>query len=222
MFDDYLREAKDRLAGPLARKMTDVNPNLISLVGFIFGVGSALLAFMGSYGGALVLWLLNRGLDGLDGLVSRMHNKQDDFGGYLDILSDFFIYAALPIAIVLGNPTRERTLSLIVMLAVFYLNAASWMYLAAVLEKRAAVSGEKKTTIVMPSGLIGGFETIVFISLFIIFPTWVTILFILFTGLVIFTILQRLVWAKRTLSPTNDRGYYHEAQLQSPRVYSDE
>ena len=222
MFDEYLREIKDRLAGPLAQKMANVSPNSISLVGFILGLGSAFLAFWGSYGGALVLWLLNRGADGLDGLVARVHGKQDDFGGYLDILSDFVIYAALPIAIVLGAPLSDRTLALIVMLAVFYLNASSWMYLAAILEKRAAGERAKKTTIVMPAGLIGGFETIVFYSLFILFPSQVTFLFLTFSVLVVFTILQRLIWAKRQLSPAITKGNYHEGQHISPRVYSEE
>ena len=204
MLDGYLRGIKDRLAEPLAQKMSNISPNLLSLVGFIIGLGSAFLVYIGQNAGALILWLLNRGMDGLDGEVARAHNKQDDFGGYLDILSDFVIYAVLPIALVLGAPTEVRMLALIVMLAVFYINATSLLYLAAILEKRGATDAEKKTTIVMPAGLIGGFESIVFYCLFIVLPARVTMLFILFTVLVLFTILQRLVWAQRTLRQVQD------------------
>lgn len=222
MFDNYLREIKDRLAEPVARKLKHVSPDTITLLGFVIGIGAAGLAYLGITAGALLFWLLNRGLDGLDGLIARVHHKQDDFGGYLDILSDFVVYALVPIGIVLGGPSQGRYLALIAMLAVFYINTASWMYLAAILEKRAVSDPEKKTTIVMPSGLIGGFETIVFYSLFIVFPSQVTILFIVFSILVIFTIFQRLFWAKRQLSPALIKGDYHEGQHISTQVYSEE
>lgn len=210
MLDNHLRGVKERLVEPIARRLPNVSPNTISLVGLILGVACVLLAFWGLYGGALVLWLVNRSLDGLDGLVARVHNKQDDFGGYLDILSDYVIYAALPIGIVLGNPTNDRTLALIVMLAVFYINTASWMYLAAIMEKRAASNPERMTTIVMPAGLIGGFETIVFYSLFIVLPTQVTRLFIIFSVLVVITVVQRLIWAKRAFRPAQPEGNQDE------------
>jgi len=80
-------------------------------------------------------------------------------------MSDFFVYAALPIGVVLGAPSQARYVILIVMLGIFYINTASWMYLAAILEKRAAHDPETTTTIIMPTGLVGGFETIVFFSL---------------------------------------------------------
>jgi len=89
---------------------------------------------------------------------------------------------------------------LIFMLAVFYVNSASWMYLAAILEKRATHDPETQTTIVMPAGVIGGFETIVAYGIFLFFPVYTTVLFSIFAILVFITILQRLIWAKRTLS----------------------
>ena len=222
MFDNYLREIKDRLAEPLARNIVNISPNTITLVGLAVGMGAAVLAYLGFTAGALVFWLLNRSLDGLDGLIARLQHKQDDFGGYLDILSDFVVYALLPIGIVLGDPLPGRYHALIAMLATFYINTASWMYLAAILEKRGSSNPDIKTTIVMPSGMIGGFETILFFSLFIVFPTQVTILFLTFSVLVIFTILQRLIWAKRQLSPAIIKGYYDEGQHISTRVYSEE
>ncbi|MCK7519029.1 MAG: hypothetical protein MZV64_15540 [Ignavibacteriales bacterium] len=101
------------------------------------------------------VWLCgfrNRVLDGLDGLLARMHDKQSDFGGYVDILTDFVVYAALPIGLVAGSPSNERYLALAFMLASFYVNTASWMYLAAILEKRSARDPDTQTTIVMPAG----------------------------------------------------------------------
>lgn len=48
--------------------------------------------------------------------------------------------------------------------------SASWMYLAAILEKRPDQARTALTTITMPAGLIGGTKTIMFYGLFILWP----------------------------------------------------
>ena len=42
---------------------------------------------------ALILFLINRILDGIDGTMARL--SKTDLGGYYDIVCDFFIYATL-------------------------------------------------------------------------------------------------------------------------------
>jgi hypothetical protein len=73
------------------------------------------------------------------------------------------------------------------------------MYLAAILEKRSMHGDDTQTTIVMPAGIIGGFETIIAFGVFALFPAYLTILYIIFATLVFITIIQRLIWAKRNL-----------------------
>jgi hypothetical protein len=75
------------------------------------------------------------------------------------------------------------------------------MYLAALLEKRdvGAVDAGELTTITMPAGLIEGAETIVFYTLFLVFPDHAALLFQVMAVAVLFTAAQRLVWAIRTL-----------------------
>jgi phosphatidylglycerophosphate synthase len=199
MFDTTLRNAKDRIAEPLARRMTRISPNTVSLIGVAFGIGSAIFAARQLYLWGLAFWLINRALDGLDGLLARLHDKQDDFGGYLDILLDFIAYAAIPLGFGLGAASQNIYLALAGLLSIYYLNTASWMYLAAILEKRAAHDPETATTIVMPAGLIGGFETIIFYSLFFLLPQYLLYLFIAFSTLIFITVIQRLIWAYKTL-----------------------
>lgn len=200
MFDTPLRKFKDEVGNPLARHLSRVSPTAVSLLGLVIAMLAAWSAYRQIYPAAFVLWIFNRVLDGLDGLLARMHNKQSDFGGYVDILTDFAAYAALPIGLVAGLPSSERYLALAFMLASFYINTASWMYLAAILEKRAVRDHDTQTTIVMPAGLIGGFETIVVYGIFLLFPAHIAILFSVFATLVIVTTLQRLIWAKRNLT----------------------
>lgn len=199
MLDAPLRRLKDRLGAPLAQRLRYLSPTAVSLLGLLVGLLAAVCAFAHFYPAALGLWILNRLLDGLDGLLARLHNKQSDFGGYVDILTDFIVYAALPLGLVAGSPSSERYLALAFMLASFYVNTASWMYLAAILEKRAAHDADTQTTIVMPAGLIGGFETILAYGIFLLFPTYITILFSIFAMLVFITIIQRLVWARKNV-----------------------
>ena len=206
MFDRWLRRYKDELLRPLARRMSGSPPNAITLAALLVGLAGAGSAWAQWYRIALGLWLLNRLLDGLDGLVAREHGRQTDFGGYLDIMADFVVYAALPLGLYLGAPSAHHALSLLALFGTFYVNAASWMYLSAILEKRRAGAetlGEM-TAVTMPSGLIGGTETIVFYSAFLIWPGRMAGLFALMACLVVVGVLQRLWWARGSLSPAVD------------------
>jgi phosphatidylglycerophosphate synthase len=200
MFDTPLRQFKDQIGTPLARRMSRVSPTFISILGLAIGLLATYAAYKQQYLWAFGLWYLNRVLDGLDGLIARITNGQTDLGGYVDILTDFVVYAAVPLGLVAGSPSSERYLALAFLLAAYYVNTASWMYLAAILEKRAIRDPECQTTIVMPAGLIGGFETIVVYGIFLLFPTHIAILFSVFATLVIVTTLQRLIWAKHNLT----------------------
>ncbi|MEZ4644645.1 MAG: CDP-alcohol phosphatidyltransferase family protein [Chloroflexota bacterium] len=201
MFDNRARNVKEQVFLPLARPLQQVPPQWLTWLAFAFGVGTAVLLQQQQYIWAVILWFFNRLFDGLDGMVARMAQRQSDLGGYLDILLDFVIYAAVPIGLVLGAATPARYLALTLLLAIFYVNAASWMYLAAILEKRqhgAAAQGEK-TTVTMPAGLIGGVETILFYTAFILFPSQMVVLFAVMAALTLVTVVQRLVWAYRSL-----------------------
>ncbi|MFN7984119.1 MAG: CDP-alcohol phosphatidyltransferase family protein [Vicinamibacterales bacterium] len=203
LFDRYLRPLKDRALAPLSRLAGPrISPNVITGVGFVLGLGSAGAAYEGGRSLGLMLWLLNRLLDGLDGTQARTHGRSTAFGGYLDIVLDFVVYAAVPIGLVTGaGSARPLTISALLMLASFYINAASWMYLAAILEQRrqgVSATGEA-TTITMPSGLVGGTETVVFYVAFFLWPSSLTMLFTVMTTLVMLTVLQRLAWARRSL-----------------------
>lgn len=179
-----------------------VSPTTVTLLGLVTGLIAAALLLEQQYGLALVLWLVSRLFDGLDGTIARTHARQSDFGGYLDILSDFVVYAAVPTALVLGRPlTPGPLIALSLLLALFYVNAASWMYLSAILEKRSAgtPSRAEQTTVTMPIGLVGGSETIAFYCAFMLLPAHVVPLFGAMATLVGASVLQRLFWAEAHL-----------------------
>lgn len=203
MVDKLLRGPKEQLLRPVAFRLPrSVSPVTITLVAFGAGLGAVLAIWQQAYWSGLVLWLINRLLDGLDGTFARTHSKQTDFGGYLDIVLDTVIYAAIPTALVLAQPSSAAWLGLAVLLASFYINGASWMYLAALLEKRSqgAHARGELTTITMPSGIIEGSETVAFYALFLLVPGALVPLFWTMALLVLLTACQRLLWAWRSLA----------------------
>lgn len=202
MFDHLLRGLKDRLLTPVARLLgPTLSPNLLSWLALVFGLACAGAVWRGQLGWALALWLANRALDGLDGTQARVHGRGSQYGGYLDIVLDFVVYAAIPIAIVASHPTPRYAVAGAALLGSFLVNAASWMYLAAILEQRheGAKAGGELTSITMPPGLVAGTETVVFYSLFLVWPAQQITLFWVMATLVFGNVALRLLWAKRHL-----------------------
>ncbi|MDQ2665640.1 MAG: CDP-alcohol phosphatidyltransferase family protein [Gemmatimonadota bacterium] len=202
MLDLILRPVKERVFAPAARAIGQrLSPMALTLVAFVAGISAAVLVALGAYRPALALWLLNRLLDGLDGSLARAQGSQTDFGGYVDILLDFVVYAAIPIAFVIASPRLPLAVAALVLLGSFYLNAASWMYLAALLERRdlGARSRGELTSITMPAGVVGGTETILFYTVFFLLPDRLVVLFGVMSALVLASVGQRIFWAARQL-----------------------
>ncbi|TVR24711.1 MAG: CDP-alcohol phosphatidyltransferase family protein [Anaerolineaceae bacterium] len=199
MFDNALREIKDAVLVPVAdRAGARLSPTVVSVVGLGFGLLSAGAALVGAYAAALLLWGVNRFLDGLDGTIARRHDKQSAMGGYLDTLLDHVVYTAIPVALALSDGGRGALLACIWLLATFYVNGASWMMLSAILERHT--TGEATlTTVKMPNGIIEGGETVAFYTAFLLFPAHIVPLFATMGALVVVTIIGRLIWAFRHL-----------------------
>lgn len=203
MFDRHLRGLKDRLLDPIAGWTSRVlRPNTLSWIGLCFGLSSAWAAWHGWYDWGFLLFGLNRLLDGLDGAAARIQGTQSDFGGLLDIVLDFVTYSSVVVGLTLGRPASESVLpAALVMMATFYVNAAAWMYLSAVLEKRSAGAADhgEQTTVTMPEGLIGGTESMLVYAAFFFIPGHLRIAFSVFAALVAITVVQRMIWAQRVL-----------------------
>jgi len=202
MLDLRLRPLKERLLEPAAARLArHVSANALTGTALVVTFGAAALAAAGQPIAAVAAWLTGRLLDGLDGPVARHRGAASDFGGYLDMVADTIGYAAVPIGVAVGIDGRSAWIAVSVLLGAFFINAISWSYLSAVLEKKgagASATGEM-TTITMPPALVEGTETIVLFSLFIAFPQWSTWLFAVMSALVAVNVVQRVAWARRHL-----------------------
>jgi hypothetical protein len=94
----------DRLGAPLAAR--GVSANAVTVTGFALGLGAAAAIASRAWLLGLALLLLNRLCDGLDGAIARRRGLTD-LGGFLDIVLDFLIYAAVPFAFALADPAAN-------------------------------------------------------------------------------------------------------------------
>lgn len=220
MRDMALRAQKDRLLTPLvARVSTTIHPNYVSVVALVVGLASAVAVMRGAFALGLGLWIANRILDGIDGLMARVQNRQSDFGGYLDLLLDFIVYLAVPLGFIVALPSPLTYWGGLALISSYVLNTISWTVLSAILEKQSRQSSGRLTTVEMPGGLIEGAETILFYVLFFLLPNVVGWLFLLMAALVLVTAIQRVVWAARHLSnePREDASSQVSRKRADPR-----
>jgi phosphatidylglycerophosphate synthase len=197
MLDRYLRRIKDRWLAPVARTIGPaVDPAVLTWTAFAAGLGSGVATFIGAMWLGLLLWMVNRTLDGLDGVHARMHGRESRFGAYLDIVLDFVVYATIPIAIAMRDGGEMANAGLL-LVGSFYVNAASWMYLATLVGRQDEIGRAEAAPI--PPALVGGTETVAFYVAFFLWPAHQKSLFYAMAALVMANVVVRLLWARRRL-----------------------
>jgi phosphatidylglycerophosphate synthase len=145
-------------------------------------------------GAALLLFILNRLFDGLDGAVARA-TRRTDRGGFVDIVSDFAVYGAVPLAFALREPAGFA-LPAACLLFAFYVNGASFLAFAAVAAKRRMTASPRGVkSIYYTVGLMEGTETILFFVAMILAPDWFPALAYAFAGLTLVSALARVALA---------------------------
>jgi phosphatidylglycerophosphate synthase len=196
MLDGIMRRmidpALDRLGSILAAR--GVSADILTFA----GLGTGLLAAAAIVGradaAALLMLLVSRGLDGLDGAVARA-SRLTDRGGFIDIVFDFAFYGAIPLAFAFRDP-GTNAIPAAVLLFSFYVNGASFLAFAAVAAKRgleSRIRGLK--SIYFTVGLAEGTETILVFALMTFRPSWFPFLAHGFAGLTLMTALARVALA---------------------------
>jgi phosphatidylglycerophosphate synthase len=180
-------------ARPLAAR--GVRASTVTAAGFVVGVGACVAAALALWPVALVLWLGNRALDGLDGALARLHGPTD-LGGFLDILADLAVYAGFVVGVAVAVP--DARLACVVLLAGYYLNVGAWLAYSSLAERRRLAVGDDRS-LRFVTGLAEGSETIVAYTLFCLLPDAAATIAWVFAAAVAATALQRLVYAVRTL-----------------------
>lgn len=108
MLDRHLHPRIKPLLNALALPLekAGVSADGVTLTGFAIGVLALPFLALGWYLPALVVIVLNRLLDGLDGALARRRGLSDA-GGFLDISLDFLFYALVPFGFILASPAQN-------------------------------------------------------------------------------------------------------------------
>ena len=168
-----------------------ISANVITLVGFVVGLIVVPLLWFKMYLPAIVVILVNRFFDGLDGAVARK-NGRTNFGGYLDIICDFIFYSAVVIGFAIAD-LEKNGLTVIFLLFSFVGTGTSFLAFAAIEKKNDIFKCEKgQKGFYYMKGLIEGSETIAFYIMICIFPDYFSILGIIFGFLCWITVLGRI------------------------------
>lgn len=161
MLDAPLRRLADPPLNLAAKRVAalGIGANAWTLAGFVLGLAAAASIASGRPLIGLAFLALNRLCDGLDGAVARQ-TKPTDLGGFLDIALDLIVFAGVPFAFALADPSR----ALAAIFLVFSFVASGSTVLAYGLV--AARRGLPTETV----GLVENSETTIAFALACIFP----------------------------------------------------
>jgi phosphatidylglycerophosphate synthase len=167
----------DRLSAPLAAR--GLSANAVTVAGFAIGLGAAAAIAWRAWLLGLALLLLNRLCDGLDGAIARRRGLSD-LGGFLDIVLDFLIYAAVPFAFALADP-GANALPAAFLIFSFVGTGASFLAYAIMAAKRGVATELRgRKSLYYIGGLTEGTETILAFVLACLWPAlfpWIALIF---------------------------------------------
>jgi len=186
--------AMDRAAVRAAH--AGITAGAVTGVGLLVGVGACVAAATGTWWAALVLWLLNRMLDGLDGAVAR-RSSASDLGGMLDFLADFVVYGGFLVGVAIAQPSARVACA--ALLAAYLLNNVALLSFASLIEKRGLPLGDERS-LRFTSGLTEGTETVITYAVICLLPAHAATIAWVFTAMVLVTVGQRVALAVRVLN----------------------
>ncbi len=184
----------------LARRIVGagIGADVVTFVGFALGLAAAASIAIGMPLLGLVLLLLSRLLDGLDGSVARLTTPTDR-GAFLDITLDFLFYASIPLAFAVSDPAH-MALPAAVLLAAFIGTGSSFLAFAVLAERRGLKSEAYPAKgIFYLGGLTEGTETLVCFALMCLWPAQFAWWAYGFAALCALTIVTRIVGGWRAL-----------------------
>ncbi len=197
MFDRRARELcrpiLDGAGGRLAQ--LGVRANALTGVGWLVGAGACVAVSQRQWTVALVAWLANRVIDGLDGALARRRGATD-LGGYLDLLADFSVYAGFVVALAFAEPATRA--AAVVLLFSYYLSGTALLAGSALLDRRGVSRGDDRS-INFLGGLAEGLETTVVYIVILVVPASATWVEWFFAAMVFVTALQRVDGVRRAL-----------------------
>ncbi len=179
--------------------LTKLHPNQITTLAFVVGVVSAgFIAFSKFPIAAVLLWV-SGALDVLDGTVARLTGKTSKLGGYLDLVFDRMVEAAVILGFFFYAP-QNALIYLLFFVSVLF-NFSTFMLAGSLFQN------EGKKSMHYDVGIVERTETFIVFTLMLIFPQYLEIFLLIFIALVFLTGIIRMykiVMFERTSKKNED------------------
>lgn len=170
-----------------------IQADQVTFVSFIIGLFAIPALWGQHFLLALILIILNRIGDGLDGAIARQ-TQPSDAGGFLDISLDFIFYAFIPFGFILANPEQNALWGALLIVS-FVGTGSSFLAFASIAEKyNISNPTYQNKSLYYMSGIAEGTETIGFFIAFCLWPDSFPTLAAIFTILCFITSANR-IWA---------------------------
>ena len=181
MLDAIIRKRIDPPLAVIARHAVKwrISAQTATVAGFVLGLGAAVLVASQLYLPAVVLLLVSRLCDGLDGAIARQ-TRLTDLGGFLDITLDFIVYAAVVFGFALADPTANALAA--AFLTTSFMGPAATFLAYAIFAAKHDITTEIRgsKSLYYLGGLTEGTETIVSLVLMCILPTWFPVIAVVY------------------------------------------
>ena len=176
-----------------------IRADQVTIFGFVLGILAVPAIIAEQFNLALVLILLNRVCDGLDGAVARQTHSSDA-GGFLDISLDFIFYSAIVFAFIVSHPEQNAVAGSLLMLS-FTATGSCFLAFAIMASKHNIDNPQyPNKSMHYMGGLAEGFETIVVLCLFCLVPQHFVPIALVYTAACCITAGVRIVTGYQTLN----------------------
>ncbi len=185
-----------KLAQIIYRK--GISADAVTVVGFIIGLGCIVALAFEHYLLALVLLVLNRLADGVDGELARLQSATDA-GGFLDITLDFIFYALFPLGFAFASP-ELNALPAAVLIASFVGTGASFLAFSSLAKSTGIEHPDfAYKSLYYLDGLAEGTETILCFAIMCLLPMHFATIAWVFAAVCVVTAINRVVSGYATL-----------------------
>lgn len=198
MIDNHVRTILPRFSQGLLRlyHRFGLTPNQLSLIGLGFACIAAGFVALGWNLAALFVWWLGRVVDGTDGIYARETGQATAFGAYLDIVCDMAAYGVMILGFAYQHPDQEFVWLTIIFLYVLCITSALALGAA---EDELDLESRDDRGLRLGAGLAEGGETGIAYSLFLVFPSAVGWLSLVWVVVLVTTVVARSLLARRIL-----------------------
>jgi phosphatidylglycerophosphate synthase len=201
----HLKAPLRSAARPLSQ--AGITATQLTLAGALSGLLAAVAIMSDALMIAVILFGMNRLLDGLDGALARIHGPTER-GAFLDITCDFLVYSAIPFAFAVRDPSVGLAAAFLLF---SFVGTGSSFLAFSIFAARHGLENQalKDKSIYYLQGLTEGFETTTVLLLMCLVPEWFEWLAWGFGALCLITTATRIIEGNRVLrgisTPEPDR-----------------